>query len=81
MTSSNVEWVVAEPSTIASINRLISTLDNRPEREIFLEAFEGFPEPSEFDKSAVSEKGVEHEPHGEFKYSPDAISKVLKKQT
>ena len=38
--------------TIASINKLISSLDDRQERKIFaLDSFEGFPEPTEFDNS------------------------------
>ena len=67
--------------TIASIDKLISTIDNREERKIFaLDSFDGFPEPSEFDISKRSPKKGEWSmsPNKQFKYSPKTISKVLK---
>jgi len=67
--------------TIASINKLISSLDYREERKIFaLDSFDGFPEPTEFDNSPRSPKKGEWSmsPNKQFKYSPETIAKVMK---
>ncbi|MDC1016408.1 macrocin O-methyltransferase [Planktomarina temperata] len=67
--------------TIASINKLISALDDRHEREIFaLDSFEGFPEPTEFDNSKRSPQKGEWSmsPNNQFKYSPETIANIMK---
>lgn len=67
--------------TIASINKLISSLDDRQERKIFaLDSFEGFPEPTEFDNSIRSPQKGEWSmsPNKQFKYSPETIAKIMK---
>ena len=66
--------------TLASINKLVSTLNSSQERKIFaLDSFEGFPEPTEFDQSLRNPKKGEwsFSPNNEFKYSPDSLAKIL----